>query len=150
MSLISPNFDVKSVIFPNFGQRPFPKIAGKSSGTGLSITWFCSVSMFVNWLHAGKFSCFCCRMLTFQTLPFQIILSGTLSECQNRLDSDSCYKFIYFICLQCKLYYLFKNLLNVVCCVVCYWILAASLANCIDGHRSGNVTMEPADLGLQF
>ena len=26
----SPNFDVKSVIFPNFGQGPFPKIAGKS------------------------------------------------------------------------------------------------------------------------
>ena len=30
MSLLSPNFDVKSVIFPNFGQGPFPKIAGKS------------------------------------------------------------------------------------------------------------------------
>ena len=30
MSLISPNFDVKSIIFPNFGQGPFPKIAGKS------------------------------------------------------------------------------------------------------------------------
>ena len=29
MSLISPNFDVKS-FFPNFGQGPFPKIAGKS------------------------------------------------------------------------------------------------------------------------
>ena len=30
MSLISPNFDVKSIIFPNFGQGPFHKIAGKS------------------------------------------------------------------------------------------------------------------------
>ena len=34
MSLISPNFDVKLIIFPNFGQRPFPKIAGKSPGRG--------------------------------------------------------------------------------------------------------------------
>ena len=30
MSLIFPNFDVKSIIFPNFGQGPFPKITGKS------------------------------------------------------------------------------------------------------------------------
>ena len=30
MSLISPNFDVKSIIFPSFGKGPFPKIAGKS------------------------------------------------------------------------------------------------------------------------
>ena len=30
MSLISPNFDVKSIIFPNFGQGLFPKIAGKT------------------------------------------------------------------------------------------------------------------------
>ena len=30
MSLISTNFDIKSIIFPNFGQEPFPKIAGKS------------------------------------------------------------------------------------------------------------------------
>ena len=30
MSLISPNFDVKSIIFPTFGQGPIPKIAGKS------------------------------------------------------------------------------------------------------------------------
>ena len=30
MLLISPNFAVKSIIFPNFGQEPFPKIAGKS------------------------------------------------------------------------------------------------------------------------
>ena len=29
MSLISPNSDVKSIFFPNFGQGPFPKIAGK-------------------------------------------------------------------------------------------------------------------------
>ena len=29
MLLISPNFDVKSIIFPNFDQGPFPKIAGK-------------------------------------------------------------------------------------------------------------------------
>ena len=29
MSLISPNFAVKLIIFPNFGQGPFPKIAGK-------------------------------------------------------------------------------------------------------------------------
>ena len=30
MSLISAKFDVKSIIFPNFGQGPFPKITGKS------------------------------------------------------------------------------------------------------------------------
>ena len=30
MPLISPNFDDKLIIFPNFGQGPFPKIAGKS------------------------------------------------------------------------------------------------------------------------
>ena len=29
MSLISPNFDVKLIFFPNFGQGPFSKIAGK-------------------------------------------------------------------------------------------------------------------------
>ena len=33
-SLFSPNFDVKSIIFPNFGQGPFPKIAGKSPVMG--------------------------------------------------------------------------------------------------------------------
>ena len=48
MSLIPRKFDVKSVIFPNFGQGPFPKIAGKSPAifyldyvanlAGLSIT----------------------------------------------------------------------------------------------------------------
>ena len=34
----------------------------------------------------GKFSCFCCRLLTF----FQIILSGkvTISECQTEMDPD--------------------------------------------------------------
>ena len=32
MLLISPNFDVKLTFFPNFGQGPFPKIAGKSPG----------------------------------------------------------------------------------------------------------------------
>ena len=31
MLLISPNFDVKSIIIPDFGQGPFPKIAGKKS-----------------------------------------------------------------------------------------------------------------------
>ena len=30
VTVISPNFDVMSIIFPNFGQGPFPKIAGKS------------------------------------------------------------------------------------------------------------------------
>ena len=29
MSLISPNSDVKLIIFPNFGKGPFPKIAEK-------------------------------------------------------------------------------------------------------------------------
>ena len=29
MLVFSPNFDVKSIFFPNFGQGPFPKIAGK-------------------------------------------------------------------------------------------------------------------------
>ena len=30
----------------------------------------------------GNFSCFSCRLLTFQILTFQKILSGTVSECQ--------------------------------------------------------------------
>ena len=30
MSLICPNFVVKLITFPNFGQGHFPKIAGKS------------------------------------------------------------------------------------------------------------------------
>ena len=30
MSLISPNFAVKTIIFSQFGQGHFPKIAGKS------------------------------------------------------------------------------------------------------------------------
>ena len=30
MSLISPNFDVKRSFFPNCGEGPFTKIAGKS------------------------------------------------------------------------------------------------------------------------
>ena len=30
ISLISPNLDVKLIIFSNFGQGPFPKITGKS------------------------------------------------------------------------------------------------------------------------
>ena len=29
MLIFSSNFDVKSIFFPNFGQGPFPKIAGK-------------------------------------------------------------------------------------------------------------------------
>ena len=37
MSLISPNFDVKSTIFPNFSQEPFPKIARKSPVRGSNI-----------------------------------------------------------------------------------------------------------------
>ena len=32
MSLISPNFDVKSIIFPQFLPEAFPQIAGKSPG----------------------------------------------------------------------------------------------------------------------
>ena len=32
-----PNFDVKSIIFPNFGHGPFPKIAGKGPVYRLSI-----------------------------------------------------------------------------------------------------------------
>ena len=39
MLLFSPNFAVKSIIFPNFGQGPFPKIAGKSL---VSINVLCS------------------------------------------------------------------------------------------------------------
>ena len=37
MSLISPNFDVKSIIFSQFWQGPFSKIAGK----GPAILWLC-------------------------------------------------------------------------------------------------------------
>ena len=36
VSLISPNFDVESIIFPNFGLGPFPKIAGKCPGFSLT------------------------------------------------------------------------------------------------------------------
>ena len=32
LSLISPNFGLKSIIFPNFGHGPSPKIAEKSPG----------------------------------------------------------------------------------------------------------------------
>ena len=39
MSLISPNFDVKAIIFPNFGQGPIPKIAGKSSVVKMPHYW---------------------------------------------------------------------------------------------------------------
>ena len=35
MSLISPNFDVKSIFFPNFGQGPFPQNAGKGPDQGV-------------------------------------------------------------------------------------------------------------------
>ena len=31
MLLISPNFDIKSIIYPNFGQGHFPKNAGKNT-----------------------------------------------------------------------------------------------------------------------
>ena len=37
MSLISPNFAVKLIFFPNFGQGPFLEIAGKSPGIGPEI-----------------------------------------------------------------------------------------------------------------
>ena len=37
MSLISPNFDVKLIIFPYFNQGPFPKIAGKSLALHLDV-----------------------------------------------------------------------------------------------------------------
>ena len=37
MWLFSPNFDAKSIIFPNFGQGPFPKIAGK--GPDIEKSW---------------------------------------------------------------------------------------------------------------
>ena len=49
VSLISPNFDVKSIIFPNFGQGPFPEIAGKSPdrpgvfAASLPQTWLAKV-----------------------------------------------------------------------------------------------------------
>ena len=36
MPLISPTFDVKSIIFPNIGQGPFPKITGKSPGESVT------------------------------------------------------------------------------------------------------------------
>ena len=35
MLLISPNSDVKSIILSNFGQGPFPKIAGKSPAVNM-------------------------------------------------------------------------------------------------------------------
>ena len=34
MPLISPNFDGKLIIFPSFGQGPFPQISGKSPDQG--------------------------------------------------------------------------------------------------------------------
>ena len=37
MSLISPNFDVKWIIFPTFGQEPFHKTAEKSPAGKLDI-----------------------------------------------------------------------------------------------------------------
>ena len=37
MWLFSPNFDAKSIIFPNYGQGPFPKIAGQ--GPDIEKSW---------------------------------------------------------------------------------------------------------------
>ena len=47
MSLIYPNFHVKGINFPIFGQGPFPKIAGKnpdmsSKGPGKTKHMHCS------------------------------------------------------------------------------------------------------------
>ena len=48
MSFISPNFDVKSISFPNFGQGHFPKIAGKSPALGFHPSYKWKPS------HAGR------------------------------------------------------------------------------------------------
>ena len=45
MSLFSPNFDAKSIIFPNFGQGLFPKIAGK--GPDIEKSWKKAVPIIV-------------------------------------------------------------------------------------------------------
>ena len=34
MSIIFPNFDIKSIIFPDFGQAPFPKLLDKALNFG--------------------------------------------------------------------------------------------------------------------
>ena len=50
MSLIYPNFDVKSTFFfPNFGQRPFPKIAGK--GPEISCLGLCLIRFEIAFGH---------------------------------------------------------------------------------------------------
>ena len=55
MSLISPNFDVKSIIFPNFGQGPFPKITGKKPCPLI----YMNLEYFINYgLCCNPFGCF--------------------------------------------------------------------------------------------
>ena len=53
-SLISPNFDVKLIIFPNFGQGPFPKIAAKSPE--LFLSWCSSYSSESIYLYMNSLS----------------------------------------------------------------------------------------------
>ena len=53
MSLISPNFDVKLIIFfPNFGQGPFLKIAGKGP---VYLGWFRQVCHTMSPLESSHF-----------------------------------------------------------------------------------------------
>ena len=64
MPLISPNFDFKSIIFPHFGQGPFPKIAEKAlhyKGTALYVVYHKYLDLLtlilvsLNRVHTGKF-----------------------------------------------------------------------------------------------
>ena len=48
MLLISPNSVVKSVVFPNFSQGPFPKIAGKSPVNPLNYARTLSLPLFTS------------------------------------------------------------------------------------------------------
>ena len=66
MSLISPNFNVKSIIFfPNFDQEPFPKIARK--GPGFRIVFIKGSGFAVVYLFyiVAPIACRVCVMFSF-------------------------------------------------------------------------------------
>ena len=53
MSLISLNFDLSRSFFPNFGQGPFPKIAGKSPDLLRQVLLYCYLVNLLACLHAN-------------------------------------------------------------------------------------------------
>ena len=102
LSLISSKFDVKSIIFSNFGQGPFPKIAGKSPDVcvfskilNLFIWTYATTSNVIILLSIRKFSrgfyfCETSRMPSFAKIKLSLNGENSLSftnegkSCQSR------------------------------------------------------------------